>query len=87
MCAQGLLNNPALFAGYKETPLQCVQDWVNIAISYGTTFTIFKHHLVFMMEHVLPKHERKIFNNIATFGGILGYLDCNFGIRYQNKVP
>ena len=87
MCAQGLLNNPALFAGYTETPLQCVQDWVNIAITYGTTFITFKHHLVFMLENVLPKHEKRIFNNLSTIAAVLDYLDNNFDIRYQNKLP
>ncbi|KAG8142632.1 putative tRNA-dihydrouridine synthase protein [Naja naja] len=33
MVARGLLANPALFAGYEDTPLQCVQDWVDIALS------------------------------------------------------
>ena len=28
MCARGILQNPAMFAGHDNTPLQCVQDWV-----------------------------------------------------------
>lgn len=28
MAARGMLNNPAMFAGYDSTPLQCVTDWV-----------------------------------------------------------
>ena len=31
MAARGMLQNPAMFAGYDETPIQCVQDWVRIA--------------------------------------------------------
>lgn len=50
MCAQGLLNNPALFSGYHQTPMQCIQDWVNIALSYVTKemtiITIAKVHNV-----------------------------------------
>ena len=87
MCAQGLLNNPALFAGYTETPVQCVQDWVNIALSYGTTFVTFKHHLVFMLENVLPKHEKKIFNNLSSTPAVLDYLKNNFNITYQGTLP
>lgn len=87
MCAQGLLNNPALFAGYSETPIKCVQDWVNIALSYGTTFVTFKHHLVFMLENVLPKNEKKIFNNLSTIPAVMDYLDNNFGIKYQSTLP
>ena len=87
MCAQGLLNNPALFAGYTETPIKCVQDWVNIALSYGSTFVTFKHHLVFMLENVLPKNEKKIFNNLSTIPAVMDYLDNNFGIKYQSTLP
>lgn len=87
MCAQGLLNNPALFAGYKKTPLKCVQDWINIAISYGTPFVTLKHHLVFMLEQVLPRHEKKVFNNLLTTPAVLDYLENNFGVHYQNTVP
>ena len=29
MAAQGLLNNPAMYAGYKVTPQQCIKDWVS----------------------------------------------------------
>ena len=29
MAARGILNNPAMFAGYQSTPLQCVTDWVS----------------------------------------------------------
>ena len=28
MAARGILNNPAMYAGYDSTPLQCVVDWV-----------------------------------------------------------
>ncbi|XP_016402170.1 tRNA-dihydrouridine(20a/20b) synthase [NAD(P)+]-like, partial [Sinocyclocheilus rhinocerous] len=45
MAARGLLANPAMFAGYEETPLQCVWDWVDIAVEHGTPFTCFHHHL------------------------------------------
>lgn len=28
MAARGMLQNPAMFAGHDQTPLQCVKDWV-----------------------------------------------------------
>ena len=87
MCAQGLLNNPALFAGYESTPLQCVQDWVNIALSFGTPFTTFKHHLVFMLDDTLPKHEKRVFNNLYAYSSVLDYLEQNFNVGYQNIIP
>ena len=29
MAARGMLANPAMFAGYQNTPEQCVKDWVS----------------------------------------------------------
>ena len=29
MSARGMLENPAMYAGFECTPLQCVQDWVS----------------------------------------------------------
>ncbi len=31
MVARGILHNPAMFAGYDSTPVQCVKDWVGIS--------------------------------------------------------
>lgn len=28
MAARGILANPAMFAGFEQTPLECVQKWV-----------------------------------------------------------
>ena len=48
MAARGILDNPAMYAGYTATPLQCVQDWVDIAMATGVTCTQFHHHLIRM---------------------------------------
>ena len=29
MAARGILQNPAMYSGFENTPLQCVQDWVS----------------------------------------------------------
>lgn len=28
MAARGILQNPAMYSGFENAPLQCVQDWV-----------------------------------------------------------
>ena len=38
MAAQGLLNNPAMYAGYKVTPEQCIKDWVSPCIKSNGVF-------------------------------------------------
>ncbi|KAF4079440.1 hypothetical protein AMELA_G00177930 [Ameiurus melas] len=65
MSARGLLANPALFAGYEHTPLQCLWDWVKIALEQGTPFTCFHHHLIYMLENITSQPERKVFNALS----------------------
>lgn len=81
MAARGLLSNPALFAGYEKTPLQCVQDWVDIALSLGTPFQLFHHHLSTMLEHVMSRNEKRIFNCLGGMTAVLDFLKENYGIR------
>ncbi|XP_064417532.1 tRNA-dihydrouridine(20a/20b) synthase [NAD(P)+]-like isoform X2 [Latimeria chalumnae] len=80
MVARGLLSNPAMFAGYEETPLQCIQDWVDIALEHGTPFTCFHHHLMYMMERITSKQEKKIFNGISSTSAVLDYLSEFYGL-------
>lgn len=81
MSANGLLTNPALFAGYAVTPLVCVQDWLNITSAIPTEFQCFHHHLVFMLEKILPKKERILFNNLQNKSSVLEFLENYYNIR------
>ncbi|KAK3912829.1 tRNA-dihydrouridine(20a/20b) synthase [NAD(P)+]-like [Frankliniella fusca] len=83
MAARGMLSNPAMFRGYPTTPLTCVQDWINISLDLETIFNCFHHHLVFMMEHIMPKEERRIFNSLKTKSAVLEFLEKNYGITYE----
>nr|XP_016849499.1 PREDICTED: tRNA-dihydrouridine(20a/20b) synthase [NAD(P)+]-like isoform X1 [Anolis carolinensis] len=81
MVARGLLANPAMFAGYEETPLECVQDWVHIALEHGTPFMCFHHHLMYMLERITSKQEKKIFNVLSSTSAVLDYLRDNYGVQ------
>ncbi|XP_054844476.1 tRNA-dihydrouridine(20a/20b) synthase [NAD(P)+]-like [Eublepharis macularius] len=81
MVARGLLANPAMFAGYEETPLKCIQDWVNIALEHGTPFMCFHHHLMYMMERITSKQEKKIFNVLSSTSAVVDYLRDNYGLQ------
>jgi len=72
MSARGILHNPGLFAGHKTTPLSAVQNWLNIR---HTNFLWFHHHLVFMCEHLLPKNERKTFNQLRKASDVVSFLE------------
>ncbi|XP_068759376.1 tRNA-dihydrouridine(20a/20b) synthase [NAD(P)+]-like [Montipora capricornis] len=80
MAARGILNNPAMYAGYDSTPLQCVVDWVDIALSHGTSFTNFHHHLMYMLEKVTSKAERRVFSELKSTPAVLEYLNEHYGI-------
>ncbi|GFR72903.1 tRNA-dihydrouridine synthase [Elysia marginata] len=80
MAARGILANPAMYAGYNDTPLECIKDWLDLSLSLGTSFNCFHHHLMFMMEHLLPRVERNVFNSLASTSAVLEFLSQNLGI-------
>ncbi|VBB28618.1 unnamed protein product [Acanthocheilonema viteae] len=65
MSADGLLENPAMFAGYTSTPKQCVADWVRLATEHGCTFDLFHRQLMFMLRSSLTSRQRTIFNGLS----------------------
>ncbi|KAL0962659.1 hypothetical protein UPYG_G00343510 [Umbra pygmaea] len=92
MAARGLLSNPAMFAGYSETPLECVWDWVDLATDQGTPFTCFHQHLIYMLEKISSQPERKVFNSLHSTAAIIDYLHNTYGspdtqIQISNTFP
>ncbi|KAE8616254.1 hypothetical protein XENTR_v10008757 [Xenopus tropicalis] len=81
MAARGLLANPAMFAGYEETPLACIQDWIDITLEHGTPFTCLHHHLIYMMERITSKQEKRVFNVLSSTSAVLDYLRDHYGIQ------
>lgn len=74
MAARGMLDNPAMFSGFKYTPAQCVEDWLQICALLGCPLTQFHHHLMFMLDHVLSRSEKRIFNTLTSYAAIVDYL-------------
>ncbi|XP_072767226.1 tRNA-dihydrouridine(20a/20b) synthase [NAD(P)+]-like [Anoplolepis gracilipes] len=85
MSARGILSNPALFSGYSTTPLVCVQDWLNITSTITTEFQCFHHHLVFMLEKILPKKDRVLFNNLQDKSSVLEFLESYYNIKPNSQ--
>ena len=77
MCARGLLENPAMFSGYATTPVQCIKDWLNICIEYGTPFGYLHQVLAQMLQGVLIKSERRYFNTLISTSSVIDYLNEN----------
>ena len=80
MSARGILQNPAMFAGYTSTPLCCVQDWVDIALTHGVSHTTFHHHLIRMLDRVTTRVEKRVFNTLPSTPAVLDYLRDHYGI-------
>lgn len=80
MSARGILDNPALYAGYSHTPLQCVSDWVTFSLGTGVTFTQFHGHLIHMLDKVHARTEKRVFNTLSSTPAVLDYLEYHYGI-------
>ncbi|KAJ8681520.1 hypothetical protein QAD02_017312 [Eretmocerus hayati] len=80
MVANGLLSNPALFSGFLTTPLECIQDWLDITTRLDTQFMCMHHHFIYMLEKVLPKKERLVFNVLNNRQDVLDFLEQKFSI-------
>lgn len=85
MSARGLLQNPSLYKGYSETPLECVKTWIEIAIKSELHFMTFHHHLVFMLEKILPKSQRRKFNALSSYEDVLCFLNEIYGFDFKYK--
>lgn len=80
MAARGLLSNPAMFAGYSETPPICLQDWLTLTKLMEVPFICFHHHVVFMTEKLLSKNQRNILNQLKTEENVLQFLEENLQV-------
>ncbi|XP_064483403.1 tRNA-dihydrouridine(20a/20b) synthase [NAD(P)+]-like [Ornithodoros turicata] len=86
MAARSLLENPAMFSGAKFTPACCVQDWLDLSASLGCHFTPFHHHLMFMLDHALPRTEKRIFNVLSSTSAVLDYLHSVYSFQSSSDI-
>ena len=86
MAARGILANPAMYSGYTETPLECVKDWLDISLAYGCQFSIFHHHLIQMLDTVLCRAEKRVFNSLTGTATVLDFLKDRYGIEHGRKI-
>ena len=67
MAARGILENPAMYSGVDTTPDQCIVDWCRLALSTGTSFNCFHHHLIYMCQKRISRLEKYIWQFIVLF--------------------
>jgi len=80
MAARGMLENPAMYAGYDETPDSCIADWCRLSLGTGTLFTCFHHHLIYMCDKRSSRADRKVFNSLESTAAVLDYLTDTWNI-------
>ncbi|KAK0078650.1 hypothetical protein PV325_002230 [Microctonus aethiopoides] len=81
MVGNGILTNPALFSGAKTTPFICIQQWLNITDIIPTNFTTVHHHLVFMLEKILPRKKRLLFNNLSNMEEVRLFVASHYNMQ------
>lgn len=77
MAARGLLENPALFAGYRVTPWEGIERFVQLSLEYGSASTILQHHLAKMMDSILTTAHKRLLNSLsnASIPTLLDFLE------------
>ncbi|KAK4053607.1 tRNA dihydrouridine synthase [Microbotryomycetes sp. JL221] len=81
MSARGLLANPALFAGFNETPFEAVSRFLQISTSCGLIFPLFHRHIAYMLEsHFKQRQQRVFFNSLPSYAAVVDYLIDEMGL-------
>ena len=83
MSARGLLDNPALFAGYTQCPWGCLERFIYYFIeSGGLPFQLLQHHVHCMLSSMrAPKNILKQVMSHSSLPELLDWLDTNFVIK------
>ncbi|KAK5149028.1 hypothetical protein LTR04_000172 [Oleoguttula sp. CCFEE 6159] len=81
MAARGLLENPALFAGYTSTPAEAVTKFMNNAMRCPLPHKLLLHHLSEMTGTLLTKKERAKMMDCRDTIALIDWLDENIDIQ------
>lgn len=76
MIANAILLNPAVFAGFDETPQDCIRYFLLLA--KHIKWQLYQHHLSFMTERHLDKFQRKTLNRLKTNRAIFEFINLQF---------
>lgn len=48
MSARGILSNPAMFAGFDRTPVECIDEWVSNIIMLQSALLLSVTHMLLL---------------------------------------
>jgi len=81
MAVRGVLYNPAMFAGFKDTPWGAVELFLDLASSYGLPFRLIQHHVSCMLESQTSKKLHIELNEATCFAEMLDFFDKHFTLK------
>lgn len=85
MAVRGALANPAMFAGYDNTPWSAIELFWDYASSYGLPFRITQHHLSQMLDKTIPKKLIKEMNETSCLVDMIDWFDKYFILRRKGE--
>lgn len=81
MAARGMLENPALFAGYDVTPVECVQNFLGYAIRCPIPYQLVQHHVCDMTAKMegMGKKQKKALMECRDLIELIEFVDDKWG--------
>ncbi|XP_065348232.1 tRNA-dihydrouridine(20a/20b) synthase [NAD(P)+]-like isoform X1 [Cloeon dipterum] len=78
MSARGLLHNPALFSGFEQTPIECVREWVDVAVSTGLSYGCLHRHIEMMLEEQLSAADKRLLHCMNCLPALLDFMQQTY---------
>lgn len=77
MAARGILENPALFAGHKTTPVDCVKRFLGHVVQYPIPFALVLHHFTEMTTRMpgMTKTDRRHVMGCQDLIDLIDYIE------------
>lgn len=88
MAARGILENPALFAGFGVTPVECVQKFLSYAIRCPIPFPLVLHHVGEMTGRMesMNKAERRKLMDCQDLLDLVDFVQDKWGLRSPEQL-
>ncbi|GAB7363125.1 hypothetical protein MBLNU230_g3414t2 [Neophaeotheca triangularis] len=85
MAARATLLNPALFAGFDTTPVECIQRFLREAVSCPIPFSLVLHHVGEMSAHMargegISKEARKQLMDCRDLVDLIDFVEERWGL-------
>lgn len=87
MSARGLLENPALFAGFDKCPWDAVELFWHYSMEFGTLpYQLLQHHLHYMLKSIgVSESLLKDFKQVRNTCELIDWFDTNFILQRNPK--